>query len=209
LPGDSQRRPSGIASFVVAISPPSDIVLGVALAADPEQYRLAAERLRRISGTREAARSETLPWTTDSAPVRTAATAGTAVLTPAGAPTAKIVKGAKGAADAFGQLEAFVLQSFIQSMLPKNAEHVFGKGAAGEVWKSMLAEKLANELSRSGQVGLAKRLAAGQAGVPSAAPAPASASLASVLPYLQSKPVAAPQPTDAATAVPASDAKRS
>ena len=43
------------------------------------------------------------------------------------------------------QLEAFVLQTFIQSMLPKNATHVFGKGTAGEVWKSMLAEKLGHE----------------------------------------------------------------
>ena len=33
---------------------------------------------------------------------------------------------------------------------------------AGEVWKSMLAEKLGAELARSGQVGLAKRLAAGR-----------------------------------------------
>ena len=55
-----------------------------------------------------------------------------------------------------------MLQTFIQSMLPKNAQHVFGKGTAGEVWKSMLAEKLGAEIARSGQVGIAKRLAAGR-----------------------------------------------
>ena len=55
------------------------------------------------------------------------------------------------------------MQTFIQSMLPKNAKNVFGKGIAGDIWKSMLAEKLANEVGRSGQVGLAKRLQAGSA----------------------------------------------
>ena len=53
-----------------------------------------------------------------------------------------------------------MLQSFVQSMLPKNATSVFGKGTAGEVWSSMLAEKMGDELARSGQVGIAQRLAA-------------------------------------------------
>ncbi len=53
-----------------------------------------------------------------------------------------------------------MLQSFIQEMLPKDAEHVFGKGAAGEIWKSMLAEQLATEIARGGGVGIAKSLAA-------------------------------------------------
>ena len=65
-----------------------------------------------------------------------------------------------------------MLQSFIQSMLPKNAKHVFGKGTAGEVWKSMLAEKLGAEIARSGQVGLAKRLAAGRLEMAAANPSP-------------------------------------
>jgi flagellar protein FlgJ len=63
--------------------------------------------------------------------------------------------------DAYGKFEAFVLQSFLESMLPKNATAVFGKGSAGEFWRSMLAEKLGTELARSGQVGIAQRLAEG------------------------------------------------
>ena len=35
----------------VAITPPSDIVLDVARAADPEKYRVAAERLARLRAT--------------------------------------------------------------------------------------------------------------------------------------------------------------
>ena len=42
-------------------------------------------------------------------------------------------------------------------MLPKNAESVFGSGTAGGIWKSMLAEKLADQISRSGGIGIAQR----------------------------------------------------
>jgi peptidoglycan hydrolase FlgJ len=63
--------------------------------------------------------------------------------------------------EAFRQFESFILQSFIETMLPKNAESVFGSGTAGGVWKSMLAEKLADQISRSGGIGIAQRIAKG------------------------------------------------
>ena len=57
-------------------------------------------------------------------------------------------------------------------MLPKNSQAFFGKGTAGEVWKSMLAEKLGAQMASSDQVGLAKRLAVGRSGaVPRICPA--------------------------------------
>lgn len=65
---------------------------------------------------------------------------------------------AKGQANAASEFEAFILQSFIQEMLPKDAESVFGKGTAGSVWRSMLSEKIANEVARSGGIGIAERL---------------------------------------------------
>ena len=165
---------------------PSDIVLGVALAADPQKQRAAAERLRSLSA---AARAE-LDAPVWQANVAQSIEGGQADV--AGPPVQSAMpsgrKLARKAPDAFGQLEAVVMQTFIQSMLPKNAKHVFGKGLAGDVWRSMLAEKLANELARSGQVGLASRLQAGSAagrpaavgpggavGVPSAVPQPPAA----------------------------------
>jgi flagellar protein FlgJ len=176
----------------VAITPPSDIVLGVTLAADPEQYRAAADRLRQLSEIRAAAASNTPSPASERMAQRMAP--ATTAPAPGGSAATRPAK----AGDVFGQLEAFVLQSFIQAMLPKNAENVFGKGAAGDVWKSMLAEKLAGEMARSGQVGLAKHLAAGRAGMPAVAPA----SLSSVLPYLQPEPSHAPR----RAAAPATDA---
>jgi peptidoglycan hydrolase FlgJ len=173
----------------VTISSSTDIVLAVALAADPQKYRTAVERLQRMGASggaaavapqadADAARETSQK---DVAAVADAAPASRARVASTGTPPSRPSK-----PDAFAELESFVLQTFIQSMLPKNAAHVFGKGTAGEVWKSMLAEKLGNELARSGQVGLARRLRAGASpnptGIAAMAPSPA---LASVLPYMQ------------------------
>ncbi len=65
--------------------------------------------------------------------------------------------------DPYVEFEAFVLQSFIEVMLPKDAESVFGSGTAGGIWKSMLAEKLGAELAKSGGIGIAQTVAAGKA----------------------------------------------
>jgi Rod binding domain-containing protein len=82
----------------------------------------------------------------------------------------------KKAADAFRQLEAFVLQTFVEAMLPKSAESVFGKGTAGGIWKSMLAERLADEIARNGGLGIARDLAASAAARADAVPAGAPVS---------------------------------
>ena len=73
-----------------------------------------------------------------------------------------------------------MLQSFIQSMLPKHAESVFGRGTAGEIWKSFLAERLAAEIARSGKVGIAERIATGGA----SGPTPPAATRARTIPDL-------------------------
>lgn len=57
------------------------------------------------------------------------------------------------------QFEAFVLQSFIQSIMPQESTAVFGEGTAGEVWKSMLAEKIALQVAEAGGIGIAKMIA--------------------------------------------------
>jgi len=69
-----------------------------------------------------------------------------------GAPTRDEPSSARAAAQDF---EAFVLQSFVEAMLPRDAERVFGGGTAGDIWKSMLAEQVAKELARSGGIGIA------------------------------------------------------
>ena len=43
-------------------------------------------------------------------------------------------------------------------MLPKDAPGVFGEGAAGDMWRSMLSEQIAKQIAKSGALGLSRRL---------------------------------------------------
>ena len=71
---------------------------------------------------------------------------------------------AAGAADkpdtpaSFKRFEAMVLQTFIQNMLPKDSASVYGKGMAGDMWKSLLAEKVAEVMADRGGIGIADRV---------------------------------------------------
>lgn len=60
----------------------------------------------------------------------------------------------------FKKFEAMVLQTFIQNMLPKDTEGVYGKGLAGDMWKSQLAERLADVMADRGGIGIAKSILA-------------------------------------------------
>ena len=177
----------------MAITPPSDIVLDVARAADPERYRAAVERLTNLRASSAAADASRPPVA-----LERPATPATTVANDGGLRPVVPVRDRRRL-DAFGQFEAFVLQSFVQSMLPKNATNVYGRGTAGEVWRSMLAEKIGEELARSGQVGIAQRLAASSGRQPGAEPAaaaeaPTSAARANALDGTATiAPVASPQ----------------
>jgi Rod binding domain-containing protein len=56
------------------------------------------------------------------------------------------------------QLESVVLSQFIGEMLPKDAPGAFGEGYAGDMWRSMLAERVADKIAASGRLGIAQRL---------------------------------------------------
>jgi hypothetical protein len=155
----------------LAISPPSDIVLDVVRAADPLRYSEAAEKLSRIGGILQR-HEDGLFEAFDS--VEGAASANA----PAGAPNirdrlAPAHSFAKcEVAEPIRRFEAFVLQSFIETMLPDNAVHVFGAGNAGAIWKSFLAEEIGKEIASAGGIGIAEEIAASLQ-----APAPANLDL--------------------------------
>jgi len=58
---------------------------------------------------------------------------------------------------AYQKFEAMVLQNFLQNMMPKS-EALYGKGAAGEIWKGMMAEQISSEMSKSGGIGIAEKM---------------------------------------------------
>jgi Rod binding domain-containing protein len=60
--------------------------------------------------------------------------------------------------EAFQKFEAMVLQTFLQSILPQDAESVYGKGIAGDMWKSFLAQELGQQMAKAGGIGIADRV---------------------------------------------------
>ena len=69
-----------------------------------------------------------------------------------------------GIADDLQQFEGFVLRTFVEAMLPKDGTSFFGSGTAGGIWKSMMAERLGEELAAGGGIGIADLLREGPGG---------------------------------------------
>ena len=121
----------------MAISTPGDIVLDVVRAADPAAVDAARTRLAAF-----ASRAGDTSFTVgrDASPARTGDAATAAV------------------PEAFRKFEAMVLQSFLQTMLPKDTQSVYGEGLSGEMWQSMLAEKLSDAMTSRGGIGIAEQI---------------------------------------------------
>lgn len=147
----------------MSISPPSDIVLGVASAVDPEKYRAAAERLSNLGETATGV-------TASAAPVSSGKMGGASnnVTQPVFTLPSKAAAGttsntSTSASDremkAYKKFEAYLMQTFVESMLPKNTSEIYGSGTAGEIWRSMLAEHIANEMASGTALGIAESIA--------------------------------------------------
>lgn len=158
----------------MTIAPASDIVLDALMAADPAKSRAAAEKLSQMRPSR-AGDFDTAITGADSTQRASSTAAASAVSQEALAtqallaqrPPPRIDTAASGGAavpPAYRKFEAFVLQTFIESMLPRGSAVNFGKGVAGDVWRSMLAEQLGTAVAKSGGVGIAKFLAAAHPG---------------------------------------------
>jgi flagellar protein FlgJ len=138
----------------MAIEPPSDIVLEVARAADPER---AAAVARKLSGF-----STTAPPTHADFAAALETTRSTAQAPAQGSPDMRARIGRTDPSDRAGkaqvQFEAVLLNSFVSEMLPKDAPEAYGEGLAGQMWRSLLAEKISNQLAGSGALGLGRQL---------------------------------------------------
>lgn len=62
------------------------------------------------------------------------------------------------------KFEAFILQTWIEALLPKTEGGSFGTDGSASIWRSMMAEQLATQLARGGGVGLQKIIATRQEG---------------------------------------------
>ena len=137
----------------MAISPPSDLILDVVRAADPAEVQQAQAKLK---ASRAAFAATSL--------AEAGAGFGMAldvISTPAakaGLGNPELSKDMSKMPEEYQKFEASILQSFITSMLPSDSEQVYGKGSAGEFWKSMMAEQIAGGMSKNGGIGLAEQM---------------------------------------------------
>ena len=59
----------------------------------------------------------------------------------------------------YQKFEASVLRSFVEEMLPKSTDTLYGAGTTGNVWRSMQADFMSQELAERGGIGIATSLA--------------------------------------------------
>ena len=161
----------------MSIQPPSDILLDVVKAADPQKAQAMAARLRQVaSATASAAaggaavegpRFDDALAGENAAPVALGeggSPLGTFSARTLSNATALSSREPAGTPSPYQRFEAMVLSGFVEQLLPKSSATLFGAGTAGQVWRSMLAERIADEVAKSGGVGLAQHLASVRGG---------------------------------------------
>jgi peptidoglycan hydrolase FlgJ len=138
----------------VSIGPVSDIVLDVARAADPAKSRAAAEKLSHLDGVIEPTNAgfelvlaNTKMPASVSWPSRTGASVKSIGQLPSVDARTKAYKG----------LEQLVLKNLVENMLPHESAGFFGSGTAADIWRSMLADRLATEMGHSVDLGISNR----------------------------------------------------
>lgn len=161
----------------MAISPPSDLLLDVARAADPAKVREATARLARLAAD-PTATNEGFGKALEAAKVTRPAARAAESAPPLPAGAGSLRAAAQPKADAYRKFEAVLLQNFVESMLPKDDDS-FGDAASAGIYRSMMAEQLATQIANAGGIGIAKAIEkahpAGAARAP-VTPAPSVAS---------------------------------
>jgi Rod binding domain-containing protein len=124
----------------MAVSLPSDIVMDVVRAAEPDAIRAARERLSALAGA-------AVPEVAFSLGDLRGQFGREASTTPAA-----------GSDDPLVKFEGMVLGSFIKSMLPEDTQTVYGGGMAGDMWRSLMADEMGTAIAQAGGVGIAQSL---------------------------------------------------
>lgn len=131
----------------MAISTPTDIVSDVLNAADPAAVETARARLNAGQAALQAQRLENTDQAFSAQIAMNQLRDDTSLHT-----------GKKDVPESYRKFESMVLGNFLKTMMP-DSEELYGKGATGEIWKGMMAEQIANEISKTGGIGIADKLA--------------------------------------------------
>lgn len=122
----------------MAVDFPSDLILDVARAADPAKAQNVAARL---SGA--ASGSDSTAVLADAARV--------------GRHLSRVHQGEKPE-EAAKQFEALLVANMVKDMIGETGAGFYGEGFAGDVWKSMMSEQIANQVVEASDFGVAKML---------------------------------------------------
>lgn len=137
----------------MAISPPSDLVLDVVRAADPQQVQEAQAKLK---ANRAAFRATSLA----DAGAGFSASLDQVSNASFDAGLSRVNRTRINPADVpkpYREYEAIFLQNFAKTMMP-DSEDVYGKGVAGEMWKSMAAEQIGSAMAQGRGLGIAEQM---------------------------------------------------
>ncbi len=135
----------------MSIFPATDIVSGVARAADPEKLRVATKLLTGVDPGNSGF--------TQGLDARAArAVEGQTTVVSSSARSNQTSEAAPSGLQAVQKFEAFLLQNWLEILLPSKEGGSYGSGASGNVWRSMMAEQLGMQIARSGGLGLQKTL---------------------------------------------------
>src|SRR4051812_9489355 len=144
--------------MIVTATP--DLVLDVLEAADPVSQRTATGKLEALkssgadfAATMDAEVGRAKAATADQSMAKVAETQSTAI----NGPPVQVIK-APASGEVYRKFEAFILQTFVETMLPKESEQVFGKGTAGGGWEAMLGEEIGGEVGKGKGDGICQPL---------------------------------------------------
>jgi hypothetical protein len=137
----------------MTIQPLSDIIMDVANAADPLRAAAAKQKLAEASGGDFASLLE------GASHLR----AGTSWSEVSRArffsdQTGRSLAAGDQSDEAKRGLETLIAKMLVETMLPKENAATFGHGTAGRVWRSLLADRLAEDLTRGKGLGILKNV---------------------------------------------------
>jgi hypothetical protein len=148
----------------MSIFPATDIVTDVARAADPTRLDMAMKRLSEASAASASNRGDfaSVLDVTQTPPPRASGHGAPSRLPPSpmepGAPSSRTESARTPASIAAQKFEAFILQTCLETILPKEDNASYGDAPAAGVWRSMMAEQLGAQIAKAGGIGIQRLL---------------------------------------------------
>lgn len=135
------------------LDPSKDLLVSVVNAADPLRYQAMVEKLQAARSATYLAKSD-IPNFSETITNKHKSNITTNLYNFTEAKKITI----SSANTTYKKFEALILQNFIDHMFTSETSHVFGKGQAGHIWRSMMSEAVGKEMAEAGGIGIAKML---------------------------------------------------